>query len=89
MSKELLKDYGNADPRRLYEIFTGGETWISYNEPERKTATCTWVGKNDDGSRKPPSKNPGPIGLDGRYCIQFSLMYMDQWLKYAYLKAKE
>ena len=56
MSKELLKEYSNADPRRLYEKFTGDETWIGYNEPERKSATCTWVGKNDDGSRKPPSK---------------------------------
>ena len=43
MSKELLKEYSNADPRRLYGIFTGDETWISHNEPERKSVTCTWV----------------------------------------------
>ena len=71
MSKELLKEYSNADLRRLYEIVNGDEMWISYNEPERKSATCTWVGKNDDGSRKPPSKKPGPIGLDARYYTIF------------------
>ena len=73
MSKELLKEYSNADPRRLYEIFTGDGTWISYNEPERKSATCTWVGKNDDGSRNPPSKKARPdrFGRKVLYTIFF------------------
>ena len=88
MSQELLKEYSNAFPRRLYEFFTRDETWTSYNEPERKSATCTWVGINDDELRTPPSKKARPDRLDGRYCTQFSLMHMDQWLKYAYLRPK-
>ena len=57
MSKELLKEYSNADPRRLYEIFTGDETWISYNEPERKSIICTWVGKMTTDQENPLKKS--------------------------------
>ena len=89
MSKELLKEYSHADSRRLYEIFTGNETWISYNEPERKSATCAWVGKTRTDQENPLRKKPGPIGLDGRFCTLFFSMHMDQWLKFAYLKGKE
>ena len=73
MSKELLKEYSHADSRRLYEIFTGDETWISYNEPERKSVTCAWVGKNEDGSRKPPTKKARPdrFGRKVLYSIFF------------------
>ena len=66
MAKELLKEYSRTDSRRLYEIFAGDETWINYAEPERKSATCAWVGTNEDGTRKPHPKKYSPIGLEER-----------------------
>ena len=41
-----MQIYDGCDDRRLFEIVTGDETWISFFEPEGKENNKVWIGKN-------------------------------------------
>ena len=46
IASELLQIYDGCDDRRLFEIVTGDETWISFFEPEGKENNKVWIGEN-------------------------------------------
>ena len=46
IASELLLLYDGCDERRLFEVVTGDETWISFFEPEGKENNKVWIGEN-------------------------------------------
>ena len=46
IASELLQIYDGCDDKRLCEIVTGNETWISFFEPEGKENNKVWIGEN-------------------------------------------
>ena len=46
ITSELLQIYDGCDDKRLCEIVTGDETWISLFEPEGKENNKVWIGEN-------------------------------------------
>ena len=46
ITSELLQIYDGCDDKRLCEIVTGDETWISFFEPEGKENNKVWIGEN-------------------------------------------
>ena len=45
-ASELLQIYNGCENKRLCEIVTGDETWISFFEPEGKENNKVWIGEN-------------------------------------------
>ena len=46
IASELLQIYDGCDDKRLCEIVTGDETWISFFEPEERENNKVWIGEN-------------------------------------------
>ena len=46
IASELLQIYDGCDDKRLCEIVTGDEKWISFFEPEGKENNKVWIGEN-------------------------------------------
>ena len=46
IASELLQIYDGCDDKRLCEIVTGDETWISFFEPEGRENNKVWIGEN-------------------------------------------
>ena len=46
IASELLQIYDGCDDKRLCEIVTDDETWISFFEPEGKENNKVWIGEN-------------------------------------------
>ena len=42
-SQKLLQKYDYCDPRSLYEIVTGNESWIKFTETTRKQQSNSWI----------------------------------------------
>ncbi|KAI6647706.1 Transposase [Oopsacas minuta] len=69
--RNLLKSYKECNPRRLFEIVTGDETWVQYNTPISKQVNKVWIGKQLDPPMMPlPNFRSSMI----MYCI--FLMHM-------------
>ena len=47
IASELLQIYYGCDDKRLCEIVTGDETWISFFEPEGKENNKVWILENE------------------------------------------
>ena len=68
MAKQNLEIYDKADSRRLLEIVTGDETWISLSIPIRKQEGKVWLGKGEI----PPSVTVSDFRAEKvLYCIFF------------------
>ena len=70
-SKKLLAEYEHCDPRRLYEIVTGDETWIKFTETTRKQQSKYWLPKNSYTLKRPVRTLESP-----RFCIAYFSMRM-------------
>ena len=46
---QVIEKYDKCDPRRLEEIVTGDETWISHFQPNSKAKNKVWV--SSEGNR--------------------------------------
>ena len=46
IASELLQIYDGCDDKRLCEIVTGDETWISFFKPAGKENNKVWIGEN-------------------------------------------
>ena len=66
--RNLLKLYKGADPRRLFEVVTGDETWVLYSTPLSKEANKVWKESHSD-----PPMIPRPDFRSSKvmYCIFF------------------
>lgn len=48
IASELLRVYEKCDDRRIFDLVTGDETWISFFEPAGKENNKVWIGQNGD-----------------------------------------
>ena len=67
-AQKLLSEFDGADSRRLFEIVTGGETWVRYCEPLSKEANKVWLPKRANPPMIPQHGFRAPKVM---YCIFF------------------
>ena len=51
-SKEMLKKYDRGASKHVYDIVTGGESWIYAYEPESKQQSTVWVFQDEPNPTK-------------------------------------
>ena len=68
IASELLQIYDGCDDKRLCEIETGDETWISFFEPEGKENNKVWNGEN--GARPQNARRSRSVK-----CVLYALFF--------------
>ena len=68
ISSELLQIYDGCDDKRLCEIVTGDETWISFFEPEGKENNKVLIGEN--GAKPQIARRPRSVK-----CVLYALFF--------------
>ena len=83
IASELLQIYDGCDDKRLCEIVTGDQRWISFFEPEGKENNKVWIGENGLGPKLPI--DPGLLNV---FYMHYSLMLEELWPEFQFLNTR-
>ena len=83
IASELLQIYNGCDDKRLCEIVTGDETWISFFEPVGKENNKVLIGENRSGPKL--LVDPGLLKV---FYMHYFLTLEELWPEFQFLNTR-